>query len=97
MVRSTVVVRASDALPLAASVDDEQVRHLILENNVRLTVALRQNNLSQSINNSPNSSLDVSHLTQNHVVRLKAELTHYSASLVGTPEWLVDFLRPVTS
>ena len=28
MVRSTVVVRASDALPLAASVDDEQVRYL---------------------------------------------------------------------
>ena len=29
MVRSTIVVRASDALPLAASVDDEQVgRHL---------------------------------------------------------------------
>jgi len=28
MVRSTIIVRASDALPLAASVDDEQVgRH----------------------------------------------------------------------
>jgi hypothetical protein len=27
MVRTTIVVRASDALPLAASVDDEQVRH----------------------------------------------------------------------
>jgi hypothetical protein len=26
MVRSTIIVRASDALPLAASVDDEQVR-----------------------------------------------------------------------
>ena len=25
MVRSTIIVRASDALPLAASVDDEQV------------------------------------------------------------------------
>jgi hypothetical protein len=27
MVRSTIIVRAFDALPLAASVDDEQVRH----------------------------------------------------------------------
>jgi hypothetical protein len=27
MVRSTIIVRASDALPLAASVDDEQVGH----------------------------------------------------------------------
>lgn len=26
MVRSTIIVRAADALPLAASVDDEQVR-----------------------------------------------------------------------
>jgi hypothetical protein len=26
MVKSTMIVRASDALPLAASVDDEQVR-----------------------------------------------------------------------
>jgi len=30
MVRSTIIVRASDALPLAASVDDEQVRGLTL-------------------------------------------------------------------
>ena len=28
MVRSTIIVRASDALPLAASVDDEQVGYL---------------------------------------------------------------------
>lgn len=28
MVRSTIIVRASDALPLAASVDDEQVSPL---------------------------------------------------------------------
>lgn len=27
MVKSTIVVRASDALPLAATVDDEQVRN----------------------------------------------------------------------
>lgn len=27
MVRSTIIVRAADALPLAASVDDEQVHH----------------------------------------------------------------------
>lgn len=26
MVRSTIIVRATDALPMAASVDDEQVR-----------------------------------------------------------------------
>ena len=26
MVKSTIIVRASDALPLAATVDDEQVR-----------------------------------------------------------------------
>lgn len=31
MVRSTIIVRASDALPLAASVDDEQVRSLIVQ------------------------------------------------------------------
>jgi hypothetical protein len=30
MVRTTFIVRASDALPLAASVDDEQVGHLFI-------------------------------------------------------------------
>ena len=30
MVRSTIIVRATDALPLAASVDDEQVRIPVL-------------------------------------------------------------------
>lgn len=30
MVRSTIIVRASDALPLAASVDDEQVHSLLV-------------------------------------------------------------------
>lgn len=30
MVRSTIIVRASDALPLAASVDDEQVGCLLV-------------------------------------------------------------------
>ncbi|KAJ7904254.1 protein transport protein Sec22 [Mycena olivaceomarginata] len=50
MVRSTIIVRASDALPLAASVDDEQPRcsiesghytlhYLITENVVFLTIA----------------------------------------------------------
>jgi hypothetical protein len=28
MVKSTIIVRANDALPLAASVDDEEVRHI---------------------------------------------------------------------
>lgn len=30
MVKSTTIVRASDALPLAATVDDEQVRGVLL-------------------------------------------------------------------
>ena len=32
MVRSTTIARASDALPLAASVDDEQVSHNLQHN-----------------------------------------------------------------
>lgn len=34
MVRSTIIVRASDALPLAASVDDEQVSLMLSRNTV---------------------------------------------------------------
>ena len=30
MVKSTTIVRASDALPLAATVDDEQVRDFLI-------------------------------------------------------------------
>lgn len=37
MVRSTILVRASDSLPLAASVDDEQVRVPAVRRDVQLT------------------------------------------------------------
>lgn len=62
MVRSTIIARASDALPLAASVDDEQVWPCLVFGpspaNLRRVTRLRQNRLFKSINNNLNSSFD---------------------------------------
>ena len=55
MVRSTVIVRASDALPLAASVDDEQVRltSQLEAQKLKGVTKFRRSSPSQSINNNP--------------------------------------------
>ncbi|EIM88172.1 protein transport protein Sec22 [Stereum hirsutum FP-91666 SS1] len=42
MVRSTIIVRASDALPLAASVDDEQTEHSLQEHKQQAKLIFRR-------------------------------------------------------
>ncbi|KAH9947301.1 protein transport protein Sec22 [Amylocystis lapponica] len=42
MVRSTLIVRASDALPLAASVDDEQTEHALQEHKQQAKLIFRR-------------------------------------------------------
>jgi len=42
MVRSTIIVRASDALPLAASVDDEQTEHALQEHKQQAKLIFRR-------------------------------------------------------
>ena len=88
MVRSTIIVRAADALPLAATVDDEQVRRARLPPElwgrfVVLTVAQRQRRRSRNTSNKQNSSSGASHQTQSHDVPLRAGSTRCSTCLTS--------------
>lgn len=56
MVKSTIIVRASDALPLAASVDDEEVSFVlchILRLRTRHSTSIRPRGHSRSTSNKP--------------------------------------------
>jgi hypothetical protein len=68
MVRSTIIVRASDALPLAASVDDEQVCPLLFASMYNIIWGHRQNRHSRSISNNLNLFSDALRPTRNLVV-----------------------------
>jgi hypothetical protein len=72
MVRSTIIARQSDALPLAASVDDEQVQwlHVVPDRSTDVfDHCVRQRMSCRSTSSRPNSSSDGLRPTQNHVVR----------------------------
>jgi hypothetical protein len=56
MVRSTHIARASDALPLAASVDDEEVSSRVIYWQIPMLKARqRQNKLFKNTSNKPSS------------------------------------------
>ena len=81
MVRSTIIVRASDALPLAASVDDEQVS-LPLHHPPHLhpsALPYRQNKLCKNTSSKLNSSSGALHPTPSLGARLRALNIHYSS------------------
>lgn len=81
MVRSTLIVRAFDALPLAASVDDEQVRKVVASFAYpKALMMYRQNKRCKNTNNRRSSCSEELHQTRSHAVRLRVVNTHYSAS-----------------
>ena len=82
MVRSTIVVRASDALPLAASVDDEQVAFRAANKFVCISNDLpnRQNTHYRSTSNKQNLYLGDLLRIPSHVFPLKADHIHTSMS-----------------
>ena len=91
MVRSTIIVRASDALPLAATVDDEQVRRVLLCLRITavLTTALRISRRSNHYKNTSsrqNSYFAGSHPTLSLGVQSRADNTPYSACLAVIPQ-----------
>jgi vesicle transport protein SEC22 len=88
MVRSTVVVRASDALPLAASVDDEQVgchsmNSLRCHSSLRasfVTVPFRRSKLYKSISSKRKCYSGALRQTQSRVFPSRAVRIHTSMS-----------------
>ena len=88
MVRSTIVVRASDALPLAASVDDEQVgchsmSSLRCHSSLRAFVTVppfRRSKLYKSISSKRKCYSDALRRTQSRVFPSRAVRIHTSMS-----------------
>jgi hypothetical protein len=83
MVRSTIIVRASDALPLAASVDDEQVgchsmNSLRCHSSLRAFVTIRPSKPYKSISSKRNCYSGVLHRTQNRVFPSRVVRIHTS-------------------
>ncbi|KAH9062134.1 Longin-like domain-containing protein [Lactarius vividus] len=64
MVRSTLVVRASDALPLAASVDDEQTEQALQEHKQQAKVLFRRLNS----NSEPRLSIESGPYTHHYLI-----------------------------
>ncbi|KAH9007030.1 Longin-like domain-containing protein [Lactarius hatsudake] len=64
MVRSTLVVRASDALPLAASVDDEQTEQSLQEHKQQAKVLFRRLNS----NSEPRLSIESGPYTHHYLI-----------------------------
>ncbi|SRR5258708_5296571 len=83
MVRSTIIVRASDALPLAASVDDEQVgchsmNSLRCHSSLRAFVTIRPSKPYKSTSSKRKCYSGVLHRTQNRVFPSRVVRIHTS-------------------
>ncbi|KAI0269189.1 protein transport protein Sec22 [Gloeopeniophorella convolvens] len=64
MVRSTIIVRASDALPLAASVDDEQTEQVLQEHKQQAKVLFRR----ITSNSEPRLSIESGPYTHHYLI-----------------------------
>ncbi|KAJ6516155.1 protein transport protein Sec22 [Mycena sanguinolenta] len=64
MVRSTIIVRASDALPLAASVDDEQTEQVLQEHKQQAKLIFRR----ISPNSEPRCSIESGQYTLHYLI-----------------------------
>jgi len=92
MVRSTIIVRASDALPLAASVDDEQVSLPLLHPSHLCPTTLQTEQALQE--HKQQAKLIFRRITPNAEPRCSIESSQYTLQFAVSP--LLSLRRPLT-
>lgn len=95
MVRSTIIVRANDALPLAASVDDEKVSRTLLSQTgsltrIRVTYLLQTENDLQE--HKQQAKLIFRRITPNAEPRCSIESGQYTLQYASIKSLLRPFL-----